>query len=157
MSNTHFTGSRRSAGFTLIELMIVVAVIGILAAIAMPMFSDYVTRSKIVDATTRLGDVRTQMEKSFMDNRTYISGGLCGVQTSVIDKINTDPSRNFDITCPLASLTASTYQLQATGIASHGMSGFTYTIDQANVRTSTGPGGKYTSATCWAIRKDGSC
>ena len=37
------------------------------------------------------------------------------------------------------------------------MSGFTLTVDQANVKTSAGPGGKYTNPTCWAVRKDGSC
>ncbi len=76
----------RAAGFTLIELMIVVAVIAILAAIAIPMFADYVMRGKIVDATAHLGDLRTQMEKYFMDNRTYLNGVACGVQP-IIDRV----------------------------------------------------------------------
>jgi len=46
-------------GFTLIELMIVVAIIGILAAVAIPAYSDYVKKSREAEATNALGDIRT--------------------------------------------------------------------------------------------------
>ncbi len=73
--------SRTVTGFTLIELMVIVAIMGILAAIAIPMYGDYVTRSRIIDGTSKLGDIRTQMEKYFMDNRTYLSWRWrCGAQ-----------------------------------------------------------------------------
>jgi type IV pilus assembly protein PilE len=141
-------------GFTLLELMITVAIIGILAAIAIPMYGDYVTRSKIIGATSRLGDIRTQMEKYFMDNRTYLNGAVCGAQPS-INAYNADPSADFQVSCPAA--TATTYTLQADGMPARGMTGFTLTVNEANLKTSTGPGGKYTNGGCWAVRKDGSC
>ena len=139
-------------GFTLIELMIVVAIIGLLAAIAIPMYGDSVTRSKIIDGTTKMGDYRTQMEKYFMDNRTYLNAGACGATLPV-------PAGNdaFTVSCVAAAGPPQTYVITATGIAARGMTGFVYTVDQANAKTSAGPGGKYTNATCWALRKDGSC
>lgn len=48
-------------GFSLIELMAVVAIVGVLAAVALPMFQDYVTRSQVVEAITLIGDARGQV------------------------------------------------------------------------------------------------
>ena len=55
-------------GFTLIELMIVVAIIGILASIAIPQYSDYVKRGKAAEATSNLATLRIKMEQCFQDN-----------------------------------------------------------------------------------------
>ena len=154
MTSTSIATPTANAGFTLLELMITVAVIGILAAIAIPMYADYVTRSKIIGATTQLGDVRTQMEKYFMDNRSYLAGAGCGAAPSIVS-YNADPSNNFTLSCP--GPTATTYSIQATGNAAKGMNGFVYTINEANQKASVGPGGKYTNPGCWALRKDGSC
>jgi len=149
-------GQRTITGFTLIELMVVVAVMGILAAIAIPMYGDYVTRSRIIGATSGLGDIRTQMEKWFMDNRTYLNGAACGALPS-INAYNADPGRAFNISCP--GPTATTYTLQAAGLAAKGMGGFTYSVDQANTKLTVGLPGTWagSGSNCWVLRKDGSC
>lgn len=138
----------KQRGFTMIELMIVVAVVGILAAIAIPSYSSYVTRGKIPDATSNLASKRTQMEQSYQDNRTYIAAPACVTDTT--------SSKYFTFTCPV--LTANTYTIQAAGTGS--MAGFTYTIDQQNAKTTAAVPTGWTLPNpnaCWATKQDGSC
>ncbi|HAF00275.1 MAG TPA: pilus assembly protein PilE, partial [Methylophilaceae bacterium] len=58
-------------GFTLLELMIVVAIVGILASIAIPAYQDYVKKGKAAEAPGALADLRVKMEQCFQDNRDY--------------------------------------------------------------------------------------
>ena len=151
------------AGFTLIEVMITVAIIAILAAVALPAYSDYVTRSRLVEAKTSLVDMRTRLEQYFLDNRAFPDGCTASGGTADPKKIflppdfTTDPKNKFfEIKCP--TLTANTYTVQATGKAS--MTGFVFTIDQANLRQTTGVKSGWTAPspnTCWVGRKSGEC
>jgi type IV pilus assembly protein PilA len=61
--------ARRESGFTLIELMIVVAIIGILASVAMPQFRDYAARAKVTEALVQLTNCRNVIQE------VYLSGG----------------------------------------------------------------------------------
>lgn len=142
---------RTARGFTLIEMLIVVVLVGILAAIALPSYFQYVQRSKIIEATTGLSNLRTHLEQFFLDNRSYAGG--CDATT--LTNIN-QQAQSFLVTCPAPTETA--YTLTATGIPAQGMdSAFVYTLDQNNNKTSAGPSGTYTNAACWATRKDGTC
>jgi type IV pilus assembly protein PilE len=138
-------------GFSLIELLTVVAIIGIIAAFAMPAYNDYVQRGKISEAFSGLSDMRARMEQYYQDNRKYNSAGTtCGAALPT--------SRYFDFVCATdAAATAQTYKATANGKASEGMTGFQYTVTEANAKTSAGPTGWTASASCWIRRKDGSC
>lgn len=136
--------SRTSVGgFTLIELMVVVIIVGILASIALPSYTDYVRRGKIQEATTTLADNRVRMEQYFQDNRTYAGYTLVTAGTKYFTyAFTTGP-------------TATTYTITATGAAAKGMAGYSYTIDQANAKTSNADG--TVGADCWLDKKSGSC
>jgi len=143
----------RFGGFTLIEVMITVAVIAILAAIALPSYIDYITRSKLVEAKTNLSDMRTRLEQYFLDNRTYPT--TCAAYAAGAPPANTiylpASIKNFAITC---ALTATTYTVTATGL------GFGFTIDQANNKVTTAvPSGWRAPSpnVCWVSRKSGEC
>ena len=142
----------RRSGFTLIEILVVVTIIGILSAIAVPAYSDYIVRGKVPDATSALATKRVQMEQYFQDNRTYVAPAA-GTYGCTAD---TTSSKNFDFSC--TAVTANTYTINAVGKAQ--MAAFTYTLDQNNAKTTvitSGPSGWSGSTTCWVTKKGGTC
>lgn len=135
--------ARGANGFTLVEIMVVVAIVSILASIALPAYSQYVMRGRIPEATGNLAVKRAQLENFFDNNRTY-AGFDC----------TTGGSSNFTYACTTQD--ASSYTIQATGQGP--MAGFVFTINQSNQKATTGaPSGWSTNANCWITGKSGSC
>ncbi|MBS4097542.1 MAG: prepilin-type N-terminal cleavage/methylation domain-containing protein [Sulfuricella sp.] len=142
---------KKVTGFSLVELMIVVAIVGMLAAIVVPTYGEYVQRGKIAEATSQLATMAVKLEQYFQDNRTY--SGACAAGTTA-----PLPSGLQYFTLSCTSLTSATFTVQATGISAKGMGGFTYTIAPNNVKATTSvPAGWSANAACWVTRKDGSC
>jgi len=142
-------------GFTLIELLVAVTIIGILASIAIPQYKDYVTRSRLADASTGLSTMRAQMERYFQDNRTYAnSGNFVSPCNNATTSARTFGS--FVVSCT-GTLDNTQFTLQALG--SNQASGFTYTVNQQDVRATTAIPAAWGSAcaTKWIMKKGDTC
>ncbi|UVW27315.1 type IV pilin protein [Massilia sp. H6] len=139
---------KRQAGFTLIEIMIAVVIVGILTAVALPSYSAYVMRARLTEAFTGLAGVQPRMEQHWSNNRTY-----AGFDAAALAQM---PADTDNFTFKLTSASASAYVLTATGEGS--VDGFVYTIDQNGNRATTAvPQGWTGSDTCWVDREEGTC
>lgn len=142
MSTHRFINMRQIRGFSLVELLVTIAVIGLLLAIAVPTYREHVRRGAVEEALGQLGTGSIAIEQYFLDNRTYVGAPLPA------------GTARFAISYAAGQPTAATYTLVATG--SGNVNGFVYTLNQQGVRATTG-GDWGTNAACWIIRKGGTC
>jgi type IV pilus assembly protein PilE len=120
-----------AAGFTLIEMMIVVALIAILAAIVLPSYQDSVRKARRMDARGALTNIAQLMERYNTEKNTYLNATLGSAATDLYPAV----SENQHYTLALSGLGASTFTITATpagGQASDPCG--TYTLNQAGTR-----------------------
>lgn len=131
-------------GFTLIEVMIVVVIIGILSAIAYPNYSEYVRRGARADAMTLLLDAANKQEQFFVDNREYSNDlEAIGVPTAT-------ENGYFNVT--LENVTNDTFRIVATAAAGPVQGDQqcpALTIDELGVRGVTGTTDQDIIDRCW--------
>ena len=152
----------RGRGFTLIEVMIVVAIVAILAAVALPSYRDYILRGQLVDATNLLAAGQANMERYFQDNRTYGTAGTIKPPCDASIAAAQRTQGKFVLTCTApAAPDLTSYTLTATGGGALG--GFDYTVNQLGAKTTTigsgAPSGWATPSpnTCWMLKKGQTC
>jgi type IV pilus assembly protein PilE len=149
---------KMQTGFTLIELMVTVAIVAILATIALPAYNSYVLRGKLAEAYTNLANMRVQLEQYYQDNRDYGSTAtVCGVAVPIFPA-----ARYFSYTCNWgAGASPQFFTVTATGVATDITKGFAFTIDQGNNKgttvTAAVPVGWSGNNTCWVTKQGGTC
>ena len=135
-------GGLRERGFTLIEIMIVVVVVAILAAIAFPSYQDSVRKSRRAEAKSALSDLAARQEQFFNDNKTY-ADTVAKLGTS-----GTTPSGYYtlQIAAGATGTLVSSYTMTATaaGVQTSDTKCATLTYASSGVKAST-PAGN----TCW--------
>jgi type IV pilus assembly protein PilE len=143
MSTQIRTHSAASAGFTLIELMITVAIVGILATIAATSYQGQVQRSRRTDARSALLDLAGREEKLFSTTNAY-SALPADLGYGTLTPIG---NGFYNVTIAVAN-TPPTYTITATPIAAQANDTTckTLTVNQTGAQGSTGSG---TAATCW--------
>ena len=144
----------KTQGFTLIELMIVVAIVGILASIALPAYQDYVLRGKLAEAYSQLATLRIRMEQYYQDNRSYGADPDCGIPDVAGGQV-----RYFNYTC-VSDNAGQNFVFTATGVATEGTGGFVFAVDDAGTKTSTVNAARIaqgwaSSGNCWIKNKAG--
>lgn len=133
-------------GFTLIELMVVVIIIGILAAVAIPAYNEYLIKGKLTEGFAQLTGVQARMEQYYQDNRMYgpVGTTTCGITLPATTYftytcVTSNSGQNFTYTAASASV------------------GITYTVTDAGTKATTVvPTGWTTSTSCW-VRSKGGC
>lgn len=121
----------KHGGFTLIELMVAIAIIGILASIALPNYLEYVKKGRRAAAQSHLMDVAQRQQQYLLDARSYAADlSTLNVTTP------SDVSPYYTITIEAADATPPTFKVTATPVSGSAQAGDpTLTLDNAGVKT----------------------
>ena len=134
-------------GFSLMELMIVVAIVGIIAAIAIPSYSGYVTRTRRADAVTALETIALDEEKNFAEKGQYDT--IANLVASGYPNPNADANRNYNIAVSVGG-GGSSFVATATGMNDQAGDAVVFAIDSDGTRgTDDGGGGVAANDELW--------
>lgn len=136
---------RHVGGFSLVELLVTVAIVAVLAAIALPSYRRYVLQGNRTDAIKALAFYQQALERCYSLNFTYVG---CA-QTASLPAATTDGY--YTIALPAADLSASAYTLQATtaGTQAADTQCKVFTITQASVQAAQDTSSHDQTQACW--------
>lgn len=133
------TSRQRTAGVTLVELMIAVAIVGILAAIAYPSYQAQVRRGDRADGKAELMEAAQEMEKCYTRYGVY-NNAACNSYNGILGNNRVSENGRYLITFAPGSVTRNTYTLRATRQPAFGPDPEcgVLTVNQSGVRTRDG-------------------
>ena len=139
------TTPQKTHGFTLIELMITVVIISIIAAVAYPMYTEYVRQARRSDAQIALTTVANAQERFYQDCNTYAAtiSSASGCGNGLGFTSSNSPDGFYTLTVPLANTASYQITATATGIQAADTQCATLSLSSTGAKTSTGGG------VCW--------
>jgi len=141
MQHSRFAVASLHAGFTLIELMIAVAVIAILTKIAYPSYRDYMKRAYRSSAQSLMLDLANREQQYLLDNRSFLGGGASAVTTLIPSGVPPEVSAYYTVTVTTTAGPPPTFEVKATPKLGTVVAGETpFTIDQDGTKL---PAGKW--------------
>ena len=107
-------GSKRPTGFSLIELLVAVAILAIIMAIAVPSYQQYIIKSHRIDAVQSLTDLSNRLERYYTENNTYASATIGAAAATDVLPAAGSSGGYYDLSIVSAGTTAHAYTIQAT-------------------------------------------
>jgi type IV pilus assembly protein PilE len=149
------SSNARQRGMTLIELVVVIMIVGVLAAVAIPSYRNYVIRSQRSDAKDALLALATQQEKHYLQCNRYADDIAAATDCAADELQGAATSKNgwYDLDTDQAADATLGFTATATAIAGENQFQDTacrmFTVDQAGVRTAEDDGGTDNTEECW--------
>ncbi|MDF2867052.1 MAG: pilE [Gammaproteobacteria bacterium] len=138
----------RRNGFSLLELLVVLVIVGILAGVALPGYLEHIVRARLTEAFDALAVYHIRMEQTYQDAGSYAnSANACALIMSATE--------HFNYQCQLTN-SGQGYLITATANGTHNLSGYSYIIDQSGTRsTSAFPAAANLPKACWLTQAGG--